>query len=137
MLKKCLLSFVFVLCIANANAGDTKCLATAIYHEANAESVKGQIAVANVIMNRVESKDFPNSVCGVISQKSQFSWYGKTKHKYTNETVAVAEKVLAKRVNDVTNGSLFFHSGKNPHWTKKMKFVTKIGGHKFYRQREI
>ena len=54
MLKKCLLSFVFVLCIANANAGDRKCLATAIYHEANAESVKGQIAkedVSNIIEN--------------------------------------------------------------------------------------
>ena len=133
MLKKCLLSFVFVLCIANANAGDTKCLATAIYHEANAESVKGQIAVANVIMNRVKSKDFPNSVCGVISQKGQFSWYNKTKHKYNDKTVAVAEKVLAKRVNDVTNGALFFHSGKNPYWTKKMKMTKQIGNHKFYK----
>ena len=124
---------MFVLCIANANAGDTKCLATAIYHEANAESVKGQIAVANVIMNRVKSKDFPNSVCGVISQKGQFSWYNKTKHKYNDKTVAVAEKVLAKRVNDVTNGSLFFHSGKNPYWTKKMKMTKQIGNHKFYK----
>ena len=84
-------------------------------------------------MNRVESKDFPNSVCGVISQKSQFSWYGKTKHKYSDETVAVAEKVLTKRVNDVTNGALFFHSGKNPHWTKKMKMTKQIGNHKFYK----
>ena len=132
MLKKCLLSFVFVLCIANANAGDTKCLATAIYHEANAESVKGQIAVANVIMNRVESKDFPNSVCGVISQKSQFSWYNKTKHKYTDETLAIARKMLNNR-QDNTNGALFFHSGKNPYWTKKMKMTKQIGNHKFYK----
>ena len=136
-MNKILFSFAVMFLIQNATAKDVKCLATAIYHEANAESEKGQIAVANVIMNRVESKDFPNSVCGVISQKSQFSWYGKTKHKYSDKTVAVAEKVLAKRVNDVTNGSLFFHSGKDPYWTKKMKFVTKIGGHKFYRHHKI
>ena len=89
-MKKILFSFAVMFLIQNATAKDVKCLATAkdvkclataIFHEANAESVKGQIAVANVIMNRVESKDFPNSVCGVISQKSQFSWYGKTKKK--------------------------------------------------------
>lgn len=132
-MKKLLFLFVVMFSIQNVTAKDVKCLATAIYHEANTESEKGQIAVANVIMNRVKTKGFPNSVCSVISQKSQFSWYGRTKHKYNDKTIAVAEKVLAKRVNDVTDGSLFFHSGKNPYWTKKMKFVTKIGGHKFYK----
>lgn len=132
MLKKLLFSFVVILSIQNATAKDVKCLATAIFHEANAESVKGQIAVANVIMNRVESKDFPNSVCGVISQKSQFSWYNKTKHKYTNETLAIARKMLNNR-QDNTNGALFFHSGKNPYWTRKMKMTKQIGNHKFYK----
>ena len=93
MLKKLLFSFAIILSMQNVTAKEIKCLATAIYHEANAESVKGQIAVANVIMNRVESKDFPNSVCGVISQKGQFSWYNKTKHKYNDKTVAVAENL--------------------------------------------
>ncbi len=132
MLKKLLFSFAIILSMQNVTAKETKCLATAIYHEANAESVKGQIAVANVIMNRVESKDFPNSVCGVISQKGQFSWYSKTKHKYSDKTLAIARKMLNNR-QDNTNGALFFHSGKNPYWTRKMKFVTKIGGHKFYK----
>ncbi len=132
MLKKLLFSFAIILSMQNVTAKETECLATAIYHEANAESVKGQIAVANVIMNRVESKDFPNSVCGVISQKGQFSWYSKTKHKYSDKTLAIARKMLNNR-QDNTNGALFFHSGKNPYWTRKMKFVTKIGGHKFYK----
>ena len=131
-MKKLLFSFAIILSMQNVTAKETKCLATAIYHEANAESVKGQIAVANVIMNRVESKDFPNSVCGVISQKSQFSWYGKTKHKYTDETLAIARKMLNNR-QDNTNGALFFHSGKNPYWTRKMKMTKQIGNHKFYR----
>ncbi len=131
-MKKLLFSFAIILSMQNVTAKETKCLATAIYHEANAESVKGQIAVANVIMNRVESKDFPNSVCGVISQKGQFSWYSKTKHKYSDKTLAIARKMLNNR-QDNTNGALFFHSGKNPYWTRKMKFVTKIGGHKFYK----
>ena len=135
-MNKILFSFAVMFLIQNATAKDVKCLATAIYHEANAESKKGQIAVANVIMNRVESKDFPNSVCGVIAQKSQFSWYGKTKHKYSDETLTIAREVLNKR-RDNTNGALFFHSGKNPHWTKKMKMTKQIGNHKFYRQREI
>lgn len=132
-MKKLLFSFAIMFSVQNVIAKDVKCLATAIYHEANSESEKGQIAVANVIMNRVKSKKFPNSVCSVVSQKNQFSWYGKTKHKYNDKTVDIAEKVLSNRVHDVTNGALFFHSGKNPHWTRKMKFVTKIGGHKFYK----
>lgn len=132
-MKKLLFSLAFMFSMQNVKARDVKCLATAIYHEANSESEKGQIAVANVIMNRVKSKKFPNSVCSVVSQKGQFSWYGKTKHKYNDKTVNIAEKVLSNRVHDVTNGALFFHSGKNPHWTRKMKFVTKIGGHKFYK----
>lgn len=132
-MKKLLFSFAIMFSVQNVIAKDVKCLATAIYHEANSESEKGQIAVANVIMNRVKSKKFPNSVCSVVSQKNQFSWYGRTKHKYNDKTVNIAEKVLSNRVYDVTNGSLYFHSGRNPYWTKKMKFVTKIGGHKFYK----
>lgn len=132
-MKKLLFSFAIMFSVQNATAKDVKCLATAIYHEANSESEKGQIAVANVIMNRVKSKKFPNSVCSVVSQKNQFSWYGRTKHKYNDKTVNIAEKVLSNRVYDVTNGSLYFHSGRNPYWTRKMKFVTKIGGHKFYK----
>lgn len=132
-MKKLLFSFAIMFSVQNVTAKDVKCLATAIYHEANSESEKSQIAVANVIMNRVKSKKFPNSVCSVVSQKNQFSWYGKTKHKYNDKTVNIAEKVLSNRVHDVTNGSLYFHSGRNPYWTKKMKFVTKIGGHKFYK----
>ena len=132
MLKKLLFSFAIILSMQNVTAKETKCLATAIYHEANAESVKGQIAVANVIMNRVKSKDFPNSVCSVISQKGQFSWYGRVKHEYTNETLAIARKMLNNR-QDNTNGALFFHSGKNPYWTRKMKMTKQIGNHKFYK----
>ena len=135
-MKKILFSFVVMFLIQNATAKDVKCLATAIYHEANTESLQGKKAVANVILNRVKHSDYPNTVCGVISQKSQFSWYRKVKHNYTDETLTIARDMLNKR-RDNTNGALFFHSGKNPHWTKKMKMTKQIGNHKFYRLNKI
>ena len=130
----CTLLLAFVS--ANVYSKSDICLATAIYHEANTESLQGKEAVANVILNRVKSNKYPNSVCSVISQKSQFSWYRKVKHNYTNETLNIARRMLHNR-NDNTNGALFFHSGKNPHWTKKMKMTKKIGNHKFYRPYKI
>ena len=135
-MKKILFSFAVMFLIQNATAKDVKCLATAIYHEANTESLQGKKAVANVILNRVKHSDYPNTVCGVISQKSQFSWYRKVKHNYTDETLTIAREMLNKR-RDNTNGALFFHSGKNPHWTKKMKMTKQIGNHKFYRLNKI
>ena len=135
-MKKLLFSFAVMFLIQNATAKDVKCLATAIYHEANTESLQGKKAVANVILNRVKHSDYPNTVCGVISQKSQFSWYRKVKHNHTDETLTIAREMLNKR-RDNTNGALFFHSGKNPHWTKKMKMTKQIGNHKFYRLNKI
>ena len=130
----CTLFMTFIS--VNAYSKSDTCLATAIYHEANTESLQGKEAVANVILNRVKSNKYPNSICGVISQKSQFSWYRNVKHKYTDETLNIARRMLHNRV-DNTNGALFFHSGKNPHWTKRMKMTKKIGNHKFYRPNKL
>lgn len=130
----CIVFMAFVS--ANAYSKSDICLATAIYHEANNESLQGKEAVANVILNRVKSDKYSNSVCGVISQKSQFSWYRKVKHKYTDEALAIARRMLRHRV-DNTNGALFFHSGKTPYWAGKMKMTKKIGNHKFYRPYKI
>ena len=130
----CIVLMAFVP--VNAYSKSDICLATAIYHEANTESLQGKEAVANVILNRVKHHKYPNTVCGVISQKSQFSWYRKVKHNYTDETLTIARKMLNNR-RDNTNGALFFHSGKNPYWTRKMKMTKQLGNHKFYRPYEI
>ena len=52
----------------------TDCMTANIYHEARGESLKGQYAVAHVVMNRVHHEQFPNSVCEVVFQPKQFSW---------------------------------------------------------------
>ena len=136
MMYKYFLCCFMVFVSASAYSKSDICLAIAIYHEANTESLQGKKAVANVILNRVKHSDYPNTVCGVISQKSQFSWYRKVKHNHTDETLTIAREMLNKR-RDNTNGALFFHSGKNPYWTKKMKMTKQIGNHKFYRLNKI
>ena len=60
-----------------ASNASLRCLTEALYHEARGESVKGQRAVAEVILNRVDHPAFPKSVCGVVNQPSQFSYKGK------------------------------------------------------------
>ncbi len=66
------------LVVANASAdtGDAQqeCLAQAVYFESNGEPLEGQLAVAEVIMNRAASGRFPATLCGVVRQKSQFSF---------------------------------------------------------------
>ena len=50
------------------------CLAAVVFYEARAEPIQGQQAVLEVVHNRKNHKDFPNTYCGVVKQKSQFSW---------------------------------------------------------------
>lgn len=60
---------------AGPQQAEIACLALNIYHEARGEGIKGMRAVASVVMNRVRSKLFPDTVCDVVSQPAQFSWY--------------------------------------------------------------
>ena len=54
---------------------EVRCLEAAIHYEAKGESFAGKLAVGNVVLNRVAAPDFPKSVCAVVKQKKQFSWY--------------------------------------------------------------
>src|SRR5512139_4045578 len=62
---------------------ETECLAAVIYHEARGESLKGQLAVGQVVLNRAESKYFPNNICKVAFQPHQFT--GLRRVKYNKE----------------------------------------------------
>ncbi|HET8722046.1 MAG TPA: cell wall hydrolase [Nitrospira sp.] len=126
-----------------------RCLATAIYFEARGEPEEGQLAVAQVIMNRVRSPDWPDTICGVVYQgqwnKSgcQFSFAcdGRSDTPKDQGKWELAMR-LAKRV---TNGEVFlkdighathYHATYvNPRWSREMSLVERIGQHLFYKLR--
>ena len=130
---------------------EIKCLADNIYFEAKNEPVEGQLAVAEVTLNRVEHPQYPKTVCGVVWQKNkdkrtgktvaQFSWTldGRSdvpKSKETYEQIyALAEEVLLYGMDSAIVGSeaLFYHAAYvKPRWARKMERVMRIGNHIFY-----
>ncbi|MEV8466441.1 cell wall hydrolase [Fluviibacterium sp. DFM31] len=126
---------------------DLKCLSEALYFEARGESVKGQFAVAEVIMNRVSSPRYPDSVCGVINQgtgrkyQCQFTYTCdgnpeviREKRAYTNVS-KVADAVLRGVSEDLTQGATHYHTKQvRPSWSRKFPRTATIGVHHFYRQ---
>lgn len=123
-----------------ANEEQLKCLADNIYHEARGETVLGQIAVAQVTINRVDHNYFPDTVCGVVWQPSQFSWThdGKTDTASDQEAYAVArsvaETVYNRDEDDPTNKSLFYHatSIEGGWFRDSLDYEITIGNHRFY-----
>jgi hypothetical protein len=121
------------------------CLAQALYFEARGESIKGQFAVAEVILNRMDSKDFPNSVCGVVNQgsskrhKCQFSYMCDGRFEIVSEKQAfeisgkIAKIMLRGAPRKLTTGATFYHSQNvSPRWSKKFYKTASIGQHYFY-----
>jgi len=111
-------------------------MALNIYYEANAEPLEGKYAVAHVVLNRMqESRE---GACTVIYKPSQFSWTLTPQAAPTGlgwlEAKIIAREVLNGKSTDPTCGSTFFHAqGVRPSWAKKLKKVTRIGMHIFYR----
>jgi spore germination cell wall hydrolase CwlJ-like protein len=132
-----------------ARAKAEKCLANAVYFEARGESVRGQIAVAQVVMNRVFSPFYPHDVCGVVYQNSgrhlacQFTFACDGIPDIVTEPDAWER---AKRIaRDMLDGKLWmpevsksthYHAyWVHPDWVNEMKKVYKLGVHTFYRPR--
>lgn len=125
---------------------DLRCLALNIYHEARSEPESGQIAVARVTLNRVESEAFPESICGVVKQggqkrhRCQFSWWcdGKPddpkEQRAWKRSLEISRRVLADEVPDPTDGALYYHTDYvSPKWSRHFERTTRIGHHLFYR----
>lgn len=125
---------------------DWQCLSEALYFEARGETVKGQFAVAEVIMNRVKSSRFPNSVCGVIRQGTGRKYQCQFTYTCDGRKEVIAEKRAFERVSKVarvtmdgvsqslTSGATHYHTtAVRPSWAKVYKRTAKIGVHLFYR----
>ena len=115
------------------------CLALNIYHEARSEKVEGQIAVAQVTINRVNHKKWPSTICEVVYQPKQFSWTHLVKDHTPHETKAyeqakvIARDVMIGNVDDPTYGAVFYHANYvNPNWVDFMDLSKVIGSHLFY-----
>ena len=127
------------------------CLTQAIYHEARGESVEGQLAVANVIINRAMSKKYPSTICGVVFQnadkgryKCQFTFAcdGRSdmgsERKAWNRSAELAERAFYEFQRGDTPGvvpesTLYYHTtAVAPSWSRSFRRVASIGAHIFY-----
>lgn len=137
-------SFLDALPVAQGDES-WQCLATAIYHEARGESIRGQFAVAEVVLNRKENARFPQTVCGVVNQKGggscQFSFTCDGKPDTASEKAAwvdagkIARLMLDGAPRALTLGATYFHTvGVRPSWSRRFDRTAAIGAHMFYRQ---
>lgn len=123
------------------------CLATAIYFEARGESYRGQVAVGQVVMNRVAHRLYPKTICGVVFQnqhwrnRCQFSFACDgipevvTERKSWAQAQEIAKGIVKGELylTEVANATHYHASYVYPDWAPRLKKVTKIGLHVFYR----
>ena len=128
-----------------ADLAQWDCLRKAIYFEARGESLQGQFAVAEVILNRVDSPLFPSSVCGVVAQGGggacQFSYHcdgasDVLREAYPAEIAGrIARVMLDGAPRELTAGATYFHTrAVRPGWSHRFAQTASIGSHLFYRQ---
>lgn len=123
------------------------CLAEALYFEARGESLIGQIAVAEVILNRVDSPSYPDSVCGVVRQgensgrSCQFSYRcdGRPDEPRSREAFERVGKVawvmLTGKPRILTGKATHYHATHvSPSWSRRLVRTARIGDHVFYRR---
>tara|TARA_R110000824_G_scaffold64650_2_gene168879 strand:- start:502 stop:1209 length:708 start_codon:yes stop_codon:yes gene_type:complete len=118
---------------------EMQCLAGTIYFESKGESLQGQLAVARVVLARVESSRFPDTICGVVYQRSQFSFvrggrmpHIKTERQTWRNAMAIAKIAVNDGWESSVEGALFFHARHvSPGW--RLKRLASIDNHIFYR----
>ena len=119
-------------------SADLHCIATGVYFESANQHLEGQLAVANVILNRVESGRFAATPCAVLTQRGQFSFVRRgvvptppNDHRW-QRAVAIARIASEDRWTDPVPGALFFHATYvSPGWNRPR--VARLGDHIFYR----
>jgi spore germination cell wall hydrolase CwlJ-like protein len=124
---------------SEAGSRELECLAGAIYFESKSESLQGQLAVGHVIANRAASGRFPSSYCGVVYQRSQFSFVRGRSMPYIprasqdwKDAVAIAKIVELQLHPSPVGKAMFFHARRvSPGW--RLTRVGTLGNHVFYR----
>ncbi|MEL6873924.1 MAG: cell wall hydrolase [Pseudomonadota bacterium] len=117
---------------------EMQCLAGTVYFESKGESLAGQLAVARVVMARAESSRFPNSICGVVYQRKQFSFIRNGRmprinksHFHWRNAVAISKIAMNDAWKSPVEGALFFHARYvSPGW--RLKRMATIDNHIFY-----
>jgi spore germination cell wall hydrolase CwlJ-like protein len=131
------------------SAREQQCLAAGIYFEARGESVKGQAAVAQVILNRVRNPAYPKTICGVVYQnekwrnRCQFSFacdgikdrVASREHYAMAEEVAMAVTAGKIWLPEVGSSTHYHTTYVSPRWARAMDKMKRIGQHIFYRTR--
>ena len=123
---------------ATAADRELRCLATGVYYESKGEPLAGQLAVANVILNRAASGRYPRSVCSVLTQRGQFSFVRGGRlptppnDRAWRRALAVAQVAERDLWESPVPEALFFHANYvSPNWGRPR--VAAIGNHIFYR----
>ncbi len=123
----------------NGDREALRCLATTIYFESKGEPLAGQLAVANVVLNRAKSGRFAPDVCGVVKQRGQFSFVRRgvlpavdAAHRMYRTAEAVAKVALASAWKSPAPNALFFN-GRKVGLPGRLTKVALIGNHIFYR----
>lgn len=129
------------------------CLALAIYYEARGESISGQLAVAQVVMNRVADKRYPDTVCEVVMQPYQFSFVNEYKNIPIEQRAnrlyqKITDKMAWRGAKSISNAFTGGHSinlnathyhttSVLPQWatSPRVEHLVTIGSHRFYRER--
>ena len=118
-----------------------RCLATAVYFESMGEPLEGQLAVARVVINRAASGLYPSSWCGVVKQKSQFSFVRAGRFPRIDPACqawrnaqAIARIAVANASESLSTDVLWYHADYvAPGWGRRLTRANKIGAHIFYR----
>ncbi len=130
-----------------------QCMALNVYYEARGSNLADKAAVADVVLNRVNDRRYPDTVCGVVKQghkhengemkrhKCQFSWYcdGKHDRPQDEDRWAEAQMIAWNIVEDnkfrgITEGATHYHATYvEPQWAETLQLVGRIGEHIFYR----
>lgn len=118
---------------------EQECMERAMFFEANRSSRDGMIAVGSVVMNRVESGQYPNSVCGVVAQKNQFArgiMTRKMDSRKMPEVREAARSVLRGERHPMIGDAMFFHTAGHRFRYDNMHYVLVAGGNAFYEKRK-
>ncbi|MCX2695381.1 MULTISPECIES: cell wall hydrolase [Ochrobactrum] len=119
-------------------ARDRECLERAMFFESNRSSPDGLMAVGTVVMNRLASGSYPDTICGVVGQKNQFApgvLSRKMNSKAMPDVEAAADAVLKGKRHPKLKNAMFFHTAGLKFPYRNMHYVLVAGGNSFYEKR--